>query len=412
MRKLLFLVLTASTTCFSAPPAVEQQARALQAVLHQADDAYYNKHESVMSDAAYDALRKQYDQLLADFPELGTEDAVGAPVAESARVAHDAPVLSLDKVYSDEEVIRFLKKAGTNLLYSVEPKLDGLTVVLRYRNGLLTQALTRGDGKTGIDVTPAVLASGAVPATLNNSPAQIDVRGEMLLPLSAFEALNRRRIDAGEDPLKSPRNAASGTLMLTDFAEIVRRGLTFQCFELLKTGLMPATHAEALAMVQAAGVPVVACQIVPARDVVAAIAALNQRRAAFPFMTDGIVIKVNDLAVRDRLGATAHHPRGAIARKYEETPAQTRLLGVEWSRGKTGKLTPIARFEPVDIQCATVQHATLHNLDHIRAMDLKIGDWIHVIRSGGSVPEITGVCLDRRTGSETEIPAPAELRAP
>jgi DNA ligase (NAD+) len=412
MRKLLFLILIASTTCFTAPPAVEQQARALQSVLRQADDAYYNKHESVMSDAAYDALREQYDQLLADFPELGTEDPVGSPVADSARVEHDAPVLSLDKVYSDEEVVRFLEKTGTNLLYSVEPKLDGLTVVLRYRNGLLTQALTRGDGKSGIDVTPAVLASGAVPATLNNPPAQLDVRGEMLLPLPAFEALNRRRVDAGEKPLKSPRNAASGTLMLTDFAEVARRGLTFQCFELLNTGLMPATHAEALAIVQAAGVPVVAGQTVPAGDVVAAISALNQQRAEFPFMTDGIVIKVNDLAVRGRLGATAHHPRSAIARKYEETPVQTRLLGVEWSQGETGRLTPIARFEPVDIQGATIQHATLHNLDHIRAMDLKIGDWIHVIRSGGSVPEITGVCLDRRTGSETKIPEPQGIRVP
>jgi DNA ligase (NAD+) len=408
LRKFILFWAVAHLSCFAAPPAIERQARALQAVLRQADDAYYNKHESGMSDAAYDALRKQYDGLLAAFPELGNPSPVGAPVAEAGRVAHDAPVLSLDKVYSDGEVLCFLEKTGTNLLYCVEPKLDGLTVALRYRNGLLVQAVTRGDGKAGADVTSAVLASGAVPVAIATASTQFDVRGEMLLPLPAFEVLNRRRIDAGEAPLKSPRNAASGTLMLTDYAEVAARGLAFRCFELLKTDSMPLTHTEALALVKAAGLPIVENKTVPAGGVLATISDLNQRRTAFPFMTDGIVIKVDDLAACARLGATAHHPRSAVARKYEETPVQTRLLGVDWSRGETGRLTPVARFEPVEIQGATIQRATLHNMDHIRAMDLKIGDRIQVIRSGGSVPEISGVCLDLRTGNETAIPDPEE----
>lgn len=408
LRRIILFFAAVHWGCFAAPPAVEQQARALQTVLRQADDAYYNRNESVMSDAAYDALRKQYDALLADFPELGKDAPVGAPVSDSARVAHDAPVLSLKKVYSDAEVNRFLEKTGTNLLYCVEPKLDGLTIVLRYRNGLLVQAITRGDGKNGIDVTPAVLASGAVPAALPTAPAQFDVRGEMILPLPAFEALNLRRTEAGEVPLKNPRNAAAGTLALADYAEVARRGLAFQCFELLKTDPMPATHAEALALVKNCEIPAVEIRTVPANDVIPAITDLNRRRTDFPFMTDGIVIKVNDLSMRDRLGATAHHPRSAVARKYEETPVQTRLLGVDWSRGASGKLTPIARFEPVEIQGATIEHATLHNLNYIRAMDLKIGDWVNVIRAGGSVPEITGICAERRTGNETLIPGPLE----
>ncbi len=412
LRKIILFFVFVQLSCFAAPSAVERQARALQTVLRQADDAYYNKHDSVMSDAAYDALRQQYDALLTDFPELGTERPVGAPSDESTRVAHDAPILSLNKVHSDAEVVRFLEKTGTNLLYCVEPKLDGLTVVLRYRNGLLVQALTRGDGKTGIDVTPAVLASGAVPVTIATASAQFDVRGEMLLPLPAFEALNQRRIAAGEASLKSPRNAASGTLMLSDYAEVAARGLAFQCFELLKSDSMLATHLEALTLVKAAGLPVVESKIVPAGEVLATIAVLHQKRAELPFMTDGIVIKVNDLSVWEQLGATAHHPRSAIARKYEETPVQTRLLGVEWSRGETGKLTPVAQFEPVEIHGATIQRATLHNLNYIRAMDLKIGDQINVIRSGGSVPEITGVCLELRTGNETEIPNPKEIQLP
>jgi DNA ligase (NAD+) len=160
--------------------------------------------------------------------------------------------------------------------------------------------------------------------------------------------------------------------------------------------------------VKAAGLPVVESKTVPAGGVLATIAELNRRRSEFPFMTDGIVIKVDNLAVCARLGATEHHPRSVVARKYKEVPVQTRLLGVDWSRGESGRLTPVARFEPVEIQGATIQRATLHNLDYIRAMDLKIGDRINVIRSGGSVPEITGVCLDLRTGNEAAIPDPEE----
>jgi DNA ligase (NAD+) len=408
MHKLLLIFITIQLTCFAAPPEVEQQGRALLTVLRQADDSYHNQHQSILSDAAYDALRKQYDQLLADYPELSAENPVGAPVAGSRRVAHDAPVLSLEKVYSDDDLTRFIQKTGTNLLYCVEPKLDGLTVVLRYRNGLLVQALTRGDGKTGEDVTPALLASGAVPVARTNAPAQLNVRGEALLPLSAFAALNRRRIEAGQEPFKNPRNVAAGTLMLKEYAEIAKRGLEFQCFELLVPDTRPFTHAEALALVKKNGLPIVESVTVPAMEVLATVENMNRRRTEFPVPTDGIVIKVNDLSVRDRLGSTAHHPRSAIARKYEETPIQTRLLGVAWTRGATGKLIPVARFEPIEIQGATVQRASLYSLNHLRAMDLKVGDWINVIRSGGTVPEITGICPERRTGQETAIPDPVE----
>jgi DNA ligase (NAD+) len=408
LRMLFFALIAVQAVCAAVPPNVEQQARALQTVLRQADEAYYNKHQSVMSDAAYDLLRKQYDQLLAGYPELASENTVGAPVAEAGRVPHAAPVLSLDKVYSDDGVRRFLQQTGTNLLYCIEPKIDGLTVVLHYRNGALVQAVTRGDGKTGVDITPAMLASGAVPVALTNAAAKLTVRGEALLPKAAFEKLNQRRAESGQEPLKNPRNVASGTLMLTDYAEIASRALEFQCFELLAADHMPSTHTEALALLKKTGLPVVQSLTVPSAGVLSAVESLNRQRAELPFETDGVVIKVDDLAVRDQLGATAHHPRGAMARKYEDTPVQTRLLGVEWSRGATGKLTPVARFEPVEIQGATVQNATLHNLNYIRALDLKIGDWIFVTRSGGTVPEITGICPNRRTGLEISIPDPVD----
>jgi DNA ligase (NAD+) len=409
LRKALLFLMVVQGTCFAAPRAAQQQAGALQAILRQADEAYYNRHQSVMSDAAYDALRARYQQLLADYPELATEPSVGASPDDAGRqVAHEAPVLSLEKARSDEEVSRFIEKSGAESLYCVEPKVDGLTVVLRYRNGLLAQALTRGDGKTGIDITPAVLASGAVPAILTNAPARFDVRGEALLPLPAFEKLNRRRSEAGLELLKNPRNIASGTLMLTDYAEIAARTLEIHCFELLAADPMPATHTAALAQMRQAGLNVIASRTVSSSEVLAEVARLNRQRAEFPFLTDGVVIKLDDLARAAQLGSTAHHPRSAIARKYEETPVQTRLLAVEWTRGASGRLTPVALFEPVEIQGATVQRATLFNVEHLRALDLRLGDWINVIRSGGTVPEITGVCVERRTGQETAIPDPEE----
>lgn len=408
LRKLFLVFIFVRLICPAAPPESEQQIRALQTVLRQADDAYFNKHQPELTDAAYDALRNQYTQLTADYPELASGNPVGAPVDESGRIAHDAPVLSLEKVYSDEALLGFFRKTGTNLLYCVEPKLDGVSVVLRYRNGLLVQALTRGDGKTGLDVTPAVLASGAVPVALTDAPAKLDVRGEMILPLPAFEKLNRRRAESGQEPLTSPRNIASGTLLLADYAEVAKRGLEFQCFELLVADQLPATHTEALVLLTKYGLPVVESVPVQAAEVIAAVENMNRKRADFSFGTDGVVIKVDDLDIAWELGATAHHPRSAVARKYEETPVQTRLLNVEWSRGASGRLTPVAFFEPIEIQGAKIQRAMLHNLDYIRAMDLKIGDWINVIRSGGTVPEITGNLPERRTGTEKIIPGPAE----
>jgi len=315
------LTLLLISTCLLAPaspPQTEEQIRALRAVLQEAGEAYFNRHESLISAAAYDALHRQYELLTDD--RSSHSGPVGAPPGMSDRRAvHETPVLSLQKVYSDEGVTRFIEKAGTELLYCVEPKIDGLTVVLHYRNGLLAQALTRGDGKTGVEIT---------------------------------------------------------------------------------------SHTDALTMLANSGLPVIESVTVPSGGVLAAIEALERHRADLPFCTDGIVIKVDDLAVRTRMGATARHPRSAIARKVEETPVQTRLLDVEWSRAESGKLTPVARFEPVEIQGAEIQRATLHNIDYIRAMDLKIGDWINVIRAGGIIPEITGVCPERRTGTETEISIP------
>jgi len=361
-----------------------------------------------MSDAAYDALRNQYDRLIREYPELETTPQVGAqPTGSAQKIDHTMPVLSLQKAYTDEAVDGFLRKCGTNRLYCIESKIDGLTVVLRYREGLLVQAITRGDGKSGTDATTAILSSGAVPIVLKNAPAQLEVRGEAFIPVAAFEALNHRRMENGLDALKSPRNTAAGTLALSDCMEVASRGLAIQLFDLIATDPMPPTHTAAMALMKSIGLPTIESRTVAASDVQRAVAELNRRRENLPFQTDGIVIRIDDLAAFERLGATSHHPRAALARKYKEIPVSTRLLDVEWSRGKTGKLTPVARFEPVEINGATLQQATLHNLVHIRAMDLKIGDTIEVIRAGGAVPEIIGIRSEKRTGTERPIPDPA-----
>lgn len=409
MRRLLLFLTTVQLICGAVPNPVEQQADQLRVILRQADTAYHNNSQSLMSDAAYDALHEQYDRLLSAYPELTNPTCVGAPVSEQReRIAHTIPILSLQKAYSPDAVVAFLEKCGTNLLYCVEPKIDGLTVVLRYTNGLLVQAMTRGDGKTGMDVTAAILAAGVAPAVLATAPAYLEVRGEVFLARADFEALNRRRETIGKPPLKSPRNTAAGTLRLSDYAEISNRNLSVRIFELIATEAMPSTHTGALARIKSLGLPTIDSQLVGAPEVQSAIENLNQRRATLPFPSDGIVIRLDSRTAYEQRGATAHHPRGALARKYREMTVETRLISIEWSRGASGKQTPIAHFEPVEIQGATLQKATLHNLAHLRAMDLKIGDWINVIRAGGSIPEIIGLCPGRRTGSETPIPNPPE----
>lgn len=405
MYKLLLIFSIFCLTCLAAPPAVEQQADNLRTLLHQADEAYYNQGTSLMSDAAYDALREQYDRLISRYPELTNAPSIGAtPADASRRIPHTAPVLSLQKATTDAAVDSFIEKCGRDLLYCVEPKIDGLTVVLRYRNGLLTQALTRGDGKSGTDITTAVLASGAVPVVLTNAPSLLDVRGEAFLPLAAFGALNQRRAQAGESALKSPRNTASGTLQLDNVSEIAARGLRIQIFDLLATEPMPATHTEALALIRRTGLPVVESHTVSGKQTMAVANELLHQPALY--QTDGVVIKVDDRAIFEALGATAHHPRGAIARKIKETPVETRLLRIEW----TDKQTPIAHFEPVELHGATIQKATLHNLDRLRAMDLMLGDVLLVIRAGGSVPEIIGRSPGKRTGNERPIPDPPNVQ--
>lgn len=389
-RSILSVSLICVVSGIAAPPAVEEQAVSLSRILKAADDAYYNRNESILSDAAYDGLREQYDGLVQAYPELKELERVGCSVSGSKKKDHTKPVLSLSKAYSDEEVEAFIHACGTNRYFCVEPKIDGLTVVLNYRDGLLTQVLTRGNGKAGSDVTEAVMASGCAPLQLQNAPAVLDVRGEVFIPVDAFEALNKRRVLIGKEPLKSPRNTAAGTLRLDDCSEIAKRKLKLRIFEIIDASVMPSTHLEGLLNAGESGLPVIECRRTDGADVLAAIATMNEHRSGLPYLTDGIVVKVDNTGVYTEMGSTAHHPRGAIARKYKETPVETTLVKIEWSKAATGRMTPIAVFEPVELCGATVSRASLYNEEHLRALNLAVGDRIQVIRAGGAVPEVLG----------------------
>jgi DNA ligase (NAD+) len=392
--------------CFGAPEQVERHAGQIRIVLEEASEAYYDG-EPIMGNAAYDALRAQYEKLCAEYPDIPKLADVGAAVPQSSnRIAHSRPVLSLNKAYSDEELLAFVARCGIDRIYCIEPKLDGVTVVLRYEKGAFVQALTRGDGKLGVNVTSAIAASGCVPLMLPDAPDVIEMRGELLLSFAAFDALNERRVREGQALLKSPRNSAAGTLRLRDLSEIANRRLQIRMFELITADAEPLTHSGALKWLSELGLPVVEDRAVAGSKVLSAVAEMNQQRAASEFPTDGVVVRLDDRDAFQRLGATARYPRGAIARKYETASVETTLLRIEWTRGDSGRLTPVAYFEPVEMEGATLSRASLHSLDHLRALDLMIGDRVNVVRSGGSIPEIIGRAAVARSGQEIPIPDP------
>ena len=405
--RLLGLGLLVAHLSFGAPPEVELRAAQMRSMLRQADEAYYQRAEPIMADVAYDALRAQYEQLRETYSELPEYSAVGAPEPEAeSTVVHVCPVLSLKKAYTDTEVESFVAECGAEAKYCVEPKMDGVSVVLRYENGLLTQAATRGDGRTGRDITAQVSVSGAVPMQLTNAPALLVVRGELFMTFSDFDALNVQREQEGEPLLKSPRNTVAGTLRMKDLSCVMPRKLSFCAFEVCAADSVPMTHSGGLSQIATYGLPIVYCCQVSGSEVLSAIAEMNLRRADLPFPTDGIVVCLDSRAAYEQMGTTARWPNGALARKYKPVPVETRLLSVEWMQGATGRLTPVACFEPVNVDGAVLQRASLYNLEHLRALDLMMGDRILVVRSGGAIPTIIGRGPGSRSGDEKPIPDP------
>jgi len=420
--------------------AVERRAAELRARILAADHAYYVLDQPVLSDAEYDRLVRELADIEATHPELATSDSPtqrvsGAPSERFERVVHREPMLSLGNIQADEELDEFDARVhrllgladDVRVGYVVEPKLDGLAVELVYEHGRLVQGSTRGDGVNGEDVTANLRTVGrtganrGVPERLAGEvPPRVEVRGEVLLFKEHFEAMNRQILRAGGEPFANPRNAAAGSLRQLDWRVTARRPLSFIAYEALVPGAEPGgaravkgawrTHVEKLEDLARFGLETnpenARCEGIAAvkayRDRMA------ERRFALPYDTDGIVVKVDDLDWRRRLGAASKFPRWAVAFKYPPQEEATRIRRIWASVGRTGILTPVVDFEPVRLSGAMVSRATLHNEDEMRRKDVREGDWVLVRRAGEVIPEVIMPLKERRTGEERPFTFPAE----
>ena len=389
---------------------------ALRKELEEANYQYYVLNAPTMSDYDFDQKLRRLQDLEALYPDMFDPNSptqhVGSDLRQArgerreakgkgkgfAQVAHKYPMLSLANTYSQEEIEDWLRKLPANVEIVCELKYDGLSISLWYENGTLTKALTRGDGTKGDNVIDNIKTIAAIPQQIGTpeseiqTPEFLELRGEVLLSWSAFERLNKER-EAGEEQLfANPRNAASGTLKLQDPNEVARRGLTCYLYYMLGENLPANTHYDRLQIAKQWGFPisdaVKVCHSL--EEVMAYIHYWDTERKNLPVATDGIVLKVNDLATQEELGYTAKSPRWAIAYKFPAEKQLTRLNAITYQVGRTGVVTPVANLEPVQLSGTTVQRATLHNEDFIRQLDIREGDMVWVEKGGEIIPKVVG----------------------
>jgi DNA ligase (NAD+) len=424
-----------------------KQARAEIARLRQEirrhNDLYYREAAPVISDREYDALDSRLRELEAQFPDLvdhgSPSEAVGSDRDDRfASVAHSRPMLSLQNSYNLEDVTAFDTRVRKDLAhhpdferlaYTIEPKMDGVALAVRYRQGRLALALTRGDGRMGDDITanaatiaaiPSVLAAGWENALARPGVVEFEARGEVYLTLSRFAELNREREAAGQEPLANPRNATAGTLKTLDTAEVARRGLAVFFYQLFilddgqdgEDAHDPAfsSHGAEMAALAQLGLPVnpflkYAAQV---SEIEEYLDDLEQQRSRLDYQIDGAVIKVDSLDMQRRLGRTAKAPRWGLAFKFAAAEAVTRLTDITLQVGRTGVITPVAELEPVALAGTTVSRATLHNWDEMRRKDIRIGDTVVVVKGGDIIPKVIAVKTELRSGAEVFLDEPAE----
>ena len=384
-----------------------QEITELRAELRRHSIAYYDKDAPTISDFEYDAMMRRLEELEAEHPETVTPDSptqhVGGHRSEKfAPVHHEVPLESLSDVFSYDELTDFIRKTNETLggepVYTVEPKIDGLSMALEYRNGVFYQGATRGDGTTGEDVTENLRVLRNIPLKLENAPERLIVRGEVYMARDVFLEHNRRREIEGETLLANPRNAAAGSMRQLDPKVTKERRLDIIVFNVqLTSGEQPKTHAESLDMLERLGFYTVPHKVFrTVEECCEEIRRIGDTRESYPFDIDGAVVKINDLAQRAILGSTAKAPRWAVAYKYppEEKPSVVRDIVVQV--GRTGVLTPKAIVEPVRLAGTTVTAATLHNQDFIDKLDVRIGDTVIVRKAGEIIPEVLRVDLTRR----------------
>lgn len=395
----------------TSTPDVPERINHLRAELARHDDLYFRQAKPEITDAEYDRLKRELIALEAAHPELATKTrAIGDDRSGRFPVhKHRERMLSLDKAYTEAEWrtfhARLTRQLGrSDLTFVIEPKYDGLAISLTYVRGVLVRALTRGNGAEGDDVTANVRLIRTLPAELRAAgaavPERVELRGEIYLTHAEFARINAAREAAGEETFAHPRNLAAGTLKSSDPAEVAERRLSvvIHGWGAWEGIAAPASQQGFHAQVRAWGLPALdGFRIAHTADEAwAAVRAFGQERSRLDFPIDGAVVKLDDTALRARVGADEHAPRWAIACKYEPERAVTRLRGITLQVGRTGVLTPVAEFDPVELGGSTVARATLHNRDEIARRDIRVGDFIEVEKAGEIIPAVTGVQLTRR----------------
>lgn len=403
-------------------PSPAARAEDLRRQLEQHNYRYYVLDDPEVSDAEYDRLLNELQQIEADNPDLITPDSptqrVGAtPVSELQEAVHTTPMLSLDNAFTDEDLINFDRRVRERLEtdkvieYVAEPKLDGLAMSFRYEHGKLVRAATRGDGMKGEDVTHNVRTIKAVPTQLRGkAPDVIDVRGEVFMTLAGFKAMNQRALEKGEKVFVNPRNAAAGTMRQLDPRLAASRPLDVFFYAVGEHGnwKLPATHYEVLEQLREWNL-----KVSPLVKVVQGVDGcleyyrnIGEKRHSLKYEIDGVVYKVNRFAQQRELGFVSRAPRWAIAHKFPAHEENTIVRDVEFQVGRTGALTPVARLEPVFVGGVTVSNATLHNMDEVKRKDVHIGDTVVIRRAGDVIPEVVKVVLERRPKNAKPVSLP------
>jgi len=401
--------------------SLQQQIDTLRHDLRRYEYEYHVLDNPTIPDAEYDRLFHQLKALEAAHPELITADSptqrVGAkPLSGFAQIRHEIPMLSLDNAFSDEEFYAFVKRIEDRLIrlpepltFCCEPKLDGLAVSILYVNGILTQAATRGDGTTGEDITANIRTIRNIPLQLlmDNPPARLEVRGEVFMPHAGFERLNQLALEKGEKTFANPRNAAAGSLRQLDPKITSKRPLVLNAYSIgIAEGVdLPNTHYDRLQWLKSIGIPVnPEIRLCNGTDeVLDFYRDIQNKRSSLGYDIDGTVLKINDIALQEKLGFISKAPRWAIAYKFPAQEELTRLNDVEFQVGRTGAITPVAKLEPVFVAGVTVSNATLHNGDEIERLDIAIGDTVVIRRAGDVIPQIIGVLHDRRPADARPI---------
>jgi len=400
----------------------QQRIDVLREEINTHNYSYYVLDNPEIPDSEYDRLLRELSEIENQYPELITQDSptqrVGAsPLDSFSEVQHEVPMLSLGNAFSDQDMRDFDKRIREgvekeSIEYAAEPKLDGLAISLLYKEGLLTRAATRGDGRTGEDVTLNIRTIDAIPLKLRGKdyPKLVEVRGEVVMPKAGFEKLNQQQIEKGEKPFVNPRNAAAGSLRQLDPKITATRPLSFYSYGVgLIEGMdLPTKHSTMMDKLKSWGL-----RINPESKVVKGTKGcveyyenLSEIRNDLPDEIDGIVYKVDNIAFQDIMGFVARAPRWAIARKFPAQEEMTTLLGIDIQVGRTGALTPVARLEPIFVGGVTVSNATLHNQDEIDRLDVRVGDSVIIRRAGDVIPQIVSVVKSKRIGKPRRFHLP------